>query len=89
MARIYINRESRTNARIVTSISDGTLAVAGNVDGEYKITSSWHAHDHEPWIAAWDYWNTSVVYSGGDDLAWKGWDLRSPPSSPIFMNKRQ
>ncbi|OJT15835.1 Diphthine methyltransferase [Trametes pubescens] len=52
------------------------------------VADSWHAHDYEPWIAAWDYWNSNVVYSGGDDLKMKGWDIRQGGSSPLFVNKR-
>lgn len=52
------------------------------------VTDSWHAHDYEPWIAAWDYWNTNIIFSGGDDLKMKGWDARQGFKSPTFVNKR-
>ena len=29
-----------------------------------SITDSWQAHDHEPWVAAWDYSDHNVIYSG-------------------------
>jgi len=29
-----------------------------------SITDSWTAHDYEPWVAAWNYWDTNVIYSG-------------------------
>lgn len=28
------------------------------------IAENWHAHDYEPWIAAWNYWDTNVLFSG-------------------------
>lgn len=47
------------------SLSDGSLALLRNNDSSrLQVTDTWAAHDFEPWIAAWDYWNTNVVYSG-------------------------
>ncbi|CBQ71948.1 conserved hypothetical protein [Sporisorium reilianum SRZ2] len=48
--------------------------------------TSWAAHDFEAWIAAFDCFNPTTVWSGGDDLALKGWNLRSPshPATPTF-----
>ena len=28
------------------------------------VAENWHAHDYEPWIAAWNYWDTNVLFSG-------------------------
>ncbi|KAK7058965.1 hypothetical protein VNI00_001589 [Paramarasmius palmivorus] len=72
--------------RIVTSLSNGSVCVLDSQS--LQVASSWHAHDFEPWIAAWDYWNPNVVLSGGDDLRLKAWDVREEPSMPIFTNKR-
>jgi len=52
------------------------------------VAESWHAHDYEPWISAWNYWDTNVLFSGGDDLKMKGWDIRQGFDSPIFENRR-
>ncbi|KAJ8489776.1 hypothetical protein ONZ51_g2749 [Trametes cubensis] len=74
---------------LIVSLSDGSLSLLQPEDGTgLAVTDSWHAHDYEPWIAAWDYWNTNVVYSGGDDLTMKGWDIRQGGSAPLFTNKR-
>ncbi|KAG8875452.1 hypothetical protein FRC20_003866 [Serendipita sp. 405] len=76
-----------SNSKVVASISNGRLLVADPVNGEYAVTRDWHAHDYEPWIAAWG-WSPDIVYSGGDDLCWKGWDLRTDLATPMFQNKR-
>ncbi|TFY69242.1 hypothetical protein EVJ58_g515 [Rhodofomes roseus] len=74
---------------LIVSLSDGSLALLHpeNTTG-LIVAESWHAHDHEPWIAAWNYWDTNVVYSGGDDLKMKAWDTRQDFSRPLFVNKR-
>jgi len=52
------------------------------------VTQQWKAHDYEAWISAYDYWNTNLVYSGGDDCRFKVWDIRLPPDSPVCTSKR-
>ena len=55
----------RTLGSLVVSLSNGSLSVLNPNDShELAITETWHAHDYEPWIAAWNYWDTNVVYSG-------------------------
>ncbi|SJL05602.1 related to WD repeat-containing protein 85 homolog [Armillaria ostoyae] len=75
---------------LVVSLSDGSLSIwrPENGTGPLSVQSSWHAHDYEPWIAAWNYWDTNMVFSGGDDLQMKGWDVREDLMKPIFVNKR-
>lgn len=73
----------------MVSLSNGSLGILSpDSTGEVSVTEKWHAHDYEPWIAAWNYWDTSIVYSGGDDLTMKGWDIRQSFNQPIFTNKR-
>ncbi|KAF8306969.1 WD-40 repeat-containing protein [Clavulina sp. PMI_390] len=73
---------------LVVSRSDGSLAIISPEESEFRVTEEWHAHDFEPWIAAWDYWNTNVIYSGGDDCKLKSWDARQGFEQPAFVNKR-
>ncbi|KAG1881659.1 WD-40 repeat-containing protein [Suillus tomentosus] len=74
---------------LVVSLSNGSLCVLNpDSTGNLTIVNRWRAHDYEPWIAAWNYWDTSIVYSGGDDLTMKGWDVRQNFIQPIFTNKR-
>ncbi|OBZ79821.1 Diphthine methyltransferase [Grifola frondosa] len=87
----WSNRRNPTTTlgSLVVSLSDGSLALLRPHDQSgLSVTDVWHAHDFEPWIAAWDYWNTNIVYSGGDDLKMKGWDVRQGFSQPTFVNKR-
>ncbi|CAO1636923.1 unnamed protein product [Sympodiomycopsis kandeliae] len=50
---------------------------------------TWQAHEHEAWITAFDpHSHGRVVWSGGDDLALKGWDTRTSCSSSTFTNRR-
>ncbi|CAL1695839.1 unnamed protein product [Somion occarium] len=73
---------------LVVSLSDGSLALL--VPGQSGLSPEhiWHAHDFEPWIAAWNYWDINIIYSGGDDLKMKAWDIRSGFTQPVFTNKR-
>ncbi|CAG8668549.1 6395_t:CDS:10, partial [Racocetra persica] len=74
---------------IVLSQSDGSISVL-SVDRQLGIfeKNRWMAHDFEAWIAAFNYYNTNIVYSGGDDSCLKGWDLRMDLSSSLFTNRR-
>lgn len=61
---------------------------------------TWKAHEYEAWIVGFDCWSSSgsqpglrsVVWSGGDDLSLRGWDLRSPNistgRSPTFTTSK-
>jgi len=74
---------------LVVSLSNGSLCLLRPSEScGLSLTHSWHAHDHEPWIAAWNHWDMNIIYSGGDDLKLKGWDIRQDLSQPIFTNKR-
>ncbi|PFH54482.1 hypothetical protein AMATHDRAFT_52085 [Amanita thiersii Skay4041] len=74
---------------LVVSVSDGSLHLLRPADaGDLIHTNTWHAHDYEPWIAAWNHWDTNIIYSGGDDLKLKAWDIRSGFSQPMFVNRR-
>ncbi|KAJ7783793.1 WD40-repeat-containing domain protein [Mycena maculata] len=88
----WSNRRNNSDiGSLVVSLSSGSLCLLRPSEGSkagLSLTDTWHAHDYEPWIAAWDYWDSAVIYSGGDDLKLKGWDTRQGFSQPIFTNKR-
>lgn len=73
---------------LITSLSDGHLAhLTQGADGSLIVSQSWKAHDYEPWITAWDRWQSNTVWSGGDDLRLKCWDVRAP-DVPVVINKK-
>uniref|UniRef100_A0A0K8SH93 methylated diphthine methylhydrolase n=1 Tax=Lygus hesperus TaxID=30085 RepID=A0A0K8SH93_LYGHE len=61
---------------IVASDSGGSVHVVSIAQNKLTLTSSRKAHEFEAWIAAYDYFNTSVFYSGGDDCKLKVHDTR-------------
>ena len=64
---------------VVLSDSLGRLAFMECCSsGELVCSSQWKAHAYEAWVTAGDHWNVHMVYSGGDDNKFKGWDLRIP-----------
>ncbi|XP_068166266.1 diphthine methyltransferase isoform X2 [Antennarius striatus] len=77
-----------SDVRVVCSDSAGGVSVLALADPALLTLSQWTAHDYEAWISAFSYWDTQLVYSGGDDCKLKGWDLRAGPSRPTFTSKR-
>lgn len=54
---------------LIVSLSNGNLCLLNPSEGSnIGVTETWHAHDYEPWIAAWNYWDPNVLYSGHYDL---------------------
>ena len=85
--------------KMAVSLSDGSIAVLahnqkenenehGHEEGSgLRVVQRWHAHDYEPWCVCWDSWDSSWLWSGGDDLKLKKWNVRDT-SAPVFVNKR-
>jgi hypothetical protein len=50
---------------LIVSLSNGDLCLLNPSEGSNMgVSETWHAHDYEPWIAAWNYWDSNVIYSG-------------------------
>ncbi|XP_040898810.1 diphthine methyltransferase isoform X2 [Toxotes jaculatrix] len=81
-------RMDSSDVRVVCSDSAGCVSVLSLAESSLTTLSQWKAHDFEAWISAFSYWDTQLVYSGGDDCKLKGWDLRVGPSCPTWTSKR-
>ncbi|KAK5870481.1 hypothetical protein PBY51_003423 [Eleginops maclovinus] len=81
-------RMDSSDVRVVCSDSAGCVSVLSLAEGALVSLSQWKAHDFEAWISAFSYWDTQLVYSGGDDCKLRGWDLRAGPACPTFTSKR-
>ncbi|XP_053987824.1 diphthine methyltransferase [Hylaeus volcanicus] len=68
------NNES--NPKIVVSDSKGFISLFEINENELNEINSWSAHAFEAWIAAFDYWDTNVIYTGGDDCKFQRFDTR-------------
>ncbi|KAL0486154.1 diphthine methyltransferase [Acrasis kona] len=77
-----------SNPSIVTSQSNGHVAVLKFSSDKMIITNNFKAHDFEAWIAAYNYHDTSIIYTGGDDALFKGWDTRTNTDAPIFTSRK-
>uniref|UniRef100_A0A8C0ZPV2 Diphthine methyltransferase n=1 Tax=Castor canadensis TaxID=51338 RepID=A0A8C0ZPV2_CASCN len=82
-------RLSNQPLKIISSDSKGQLhlLMVNEVGPGLELVASWQAHHFEAWIAAFNYWQTELVYSGGDDGLLKGWDTRMLGTS-LFTSKR-
>ncbi|XP_061401080.1 diphthine methyltransferase [Musca vetustissima] len=71
---------------ILTSDSKGNISlVTRSNERPLEILKSWHAHNFEAWICAFDKWDINRVYTGGDDTFLNVYDLRT--ESRISLNK--
>jgi len=77
-----------TDQNVVSSYSSGALAVHHVTPTGPICIRKWQAHDLEAWSASWDVWSRWLVYSGGDDSAFKAWDVRQDHRSPVWVNRK-
>ncbi|XP_054719625.1 diphthine methyltransferase-like [Uloborus diversus] len=79
--------ENQKLHKIITSDNLGNLNYFSMREANLCMLKSWKAHEFESWIAAFDYDQSDIVYSGGDDCCLKCWDLRNS-QLPVFVKKR-
>ncbi|XP_045878946.1 diphthine methyltransferase [Meles meles] len=73
--------------KIISSDSKGQLHLLEVTEARLQEVAAWPAHRFEAWVAAFDYWQTEIVYSGGDDGLLRGWDTRTPGTC-VFTSER-
>ncbi|KNC47132.1 WD repeat protein 85 [Thecamonas trahens ATCC 50062] len=61
---------------LAVSYSDGRMAVWSVGEAALECGQPWQAHSLEAWRVAFNPFNRTVVYSGGDDALFKAWDTR-------------
>lgn len=59
-----MSRASDQPLNIVSSDSTGQLHLLKVDDAALRGVATWQAHCFEAWIAAFNYWQTEIVYSG-------------------------
>lgn len=57
-------RDSDQSLKIVSSDSKGQLHLLQVEDAGLRAAATWQAHRFEAWVAAFNYWQTEIVYSG-------------------------
>ncbi|XP_070580514.1 diphthine methyltransferase-like [Ptychodera flava] len=73
---------------VIISDSAGEMTLCRCEQSSVVKSRQWSAHDFEAWIAAFNYWQPDIVYSGGDDCKFKCWDTRTDCVTPVFVSKR-
>ncbi|XP_056648191.1 diphthine methyltransferase [Diorhabda sublineata] len=71
---------------IACSDSKGNIHLLELDNNILVLKDSWHGHDFEAWITGFYYWDTNIIFSGGDDCLFLKFDKRVG-SQPISKNK--
>ncbi|XP_066597350.1 diphthine methyltransferase isoform X2 [Prorops nasuta] len=83
---LALNWHPKVNNGVKIGISDskGNISLFEHYEDELKLIDTWNAHSYEAWYTAFDNWNENIIYTGGDDCYFKGFDIRAEKSSAIF-----
>ncbi|XP_043258381.1 diphthine methyltransferase [Colletes gigas] len=75
-----------SHSKIVVSDSKGFVTLFEINENELNVINLWPMHKFEAWIAVFDYWDTNVIYTGGDDCKFQSFDTRMG-TYPIILSK--
>mmetsp|Transcript_12189 Transcript_12189/g.16844 ORF Transcript_12189/g.16844 Transcript_12189/m.16844 type:complete len:352 (+) Transcript_12189:123-1178(+) len=79
---------SRETLQIATSLGDSTVCIFQLDSSSIRLLSQWKTNEqYETWITAFDNHNPNLVYSGGDDGLFRGWDIRQDSPSMLFSKR--
>eukprot|EP00249_Psilotum_nudum_P016197 c25710_g1_i1 orf=256-1485(-) len=74
--------------QISVSHSDGSLSMVDVGNSQMQVGQHGEAHSFEVWSVTYDSWKPHVIYSGGDDCHFCGWDLREGLHRPVFRETK-
>lgn len=86
----WSDRVAAAATRVVVSRNDGQISVVDPATETVELAWTGHGLEgfgEEVWIAAFNYWDPQVVWTGADDTRLKGWDRRTACARPSFVNK--
>lgn len=73
---------------LAVSKSDGSISVLKLGESALDQVLNFPAHNFEAWIVAFNYHDTNILYTGGDDCIFQSFDTRTACSVPLFRNKQ-
>eukprot|EP00890_Picochlorum_soloecismus_P006384 jgi/Picsp_1/6747/NSC_04088-R1_transducin wd40 domain-containing protein len=75
---------------LASSYAHGTAKVHKVAEDRLACINDWEAHTLEAWVATWSpHQHGNIIYTGGDDAAFCGWDTRDPHNaSRVFMDRK-
>lgn len=75
---------------LASSYAHGTAKVHTVAEDRLVCINNWEAHTLEAWAATWSpHQHGNIVYTGGDDAAFCGWDTRDTHNaSRVFMDTK-
>ncbi|XP_075217689.1 diphthine methyltransferase [Lycorma delicatula] len=83
---VGINCCSYNQISLAVSDSKGCISIFLLNDNSLELQYHWKAHEFEAWIVSYNYSNTNVIYTGGDDCRLCVYDTRCT-DSPVLTSR--